>query len=69
MRLMTATLLILAAITFVSTVAGGLVAVRFRRILQYFFAFSSGALIGITFFDVLPEVYPLPAPLACPCVG
>jgi zinc transporter ZupT len=55
MRLMTTTLLILAAITFVSTVAGGLVAVRFRRILQYFFAFSSGALIGITFFDVLPE--------------
>lgn len=52
---MTPTLFILAGITFVSTVAGGLVAVRFRRILQYFFAFSSGALIAITFFDVLPE--------------
>jgi len=52
---MTPTLWILALITFVSTTAGGLVAVRFRRILQYFFAFSSGALIGITFFDVLPE--------------
>jgi uncharacterized membrane protein YccC len=50
MRLMTTTLLVLAAITFASTVTGGLVAVRFRRILQYFFAFSSGALIGITFF-------------------
>jgi zinc transporter ZupT len=34
---------------------GGLVAVKFRRVLQYFFAFSSGALIAITFFDVLPE--------------
>jgi zinc transporter ZupT len=52
---MTATLYILALITFVSTVTGGLVAVKFRRILQYFFAFSSGALIGITFFDILPE--------------
>ena len=52
---MTPTLLVLALVTFVSTVTGGLVAVRFRRILQYFFAFSSGALIAITFFDVLPE--------------
>ena len=52
---MTPILLVLAVITFVSTVAGGLVAVRFRGVLQYFFAFSSGALIGITFFDVLPE--------------
>ena len=34
---------------------GGLVAVKFRRVLHYFFAFSSGALIAITFFDVLPE--------------
>lgn len=48
-------LFILAFITFVSTMAGGLVAVRLRRVLQYFFAFSSGALIAITFFDVLPE--------------
>jgi ZIP family zinc transporter len=48
-------LFVLAFIAFVSTLAGGLVAVRFRGILQYFFAFSSGALIGITFFDVLPE--------------
>ena len=48
-------LFILAAVTFLSTMVGGLVAVKFRRVLQYFFAFSSGALIAITFFDVLPE--------------
>jgi zinc transporter ZupT len=52
---MTPILFVLAFITFLSTVAGGLLAVRFRRILQYFFAFSSGTLIAITFFDVLPE--------------
>jgi len=48
-------LFVLAAVTFLSTMVGGLVAVKFRRVLQYFFAFSSGALIAITFFDVLPE--------------
>ena len=48
-------LFILAAVTFVSTLLGGLAAVKFRKVLQYFFAFSSGALIAITFFDVLPE--------------
>jgi zinc transporter ZupT len=52
---MTPILFVLAFITFISTAAGGLVAVRFRGVLQYFFAFSSGALIAITFFDVLPE--------------
>jgi len=46
---------LLAFITFTSTMIGGLVAVRFKQVLQYFFAFSSGALIAITFFDVLPE--------------
>ena len=43
---------------------GGLVAVKFRRILQYFFAFSSGALIAITFFDVLPESLDIAGPVS-----
>lgn len=46
---------VLALVTFTSTMLGGLAAVKFRKVLQYFFAFSSGALIAITFFDVLPE--------------
>jgi ZIP family zinc transporter len=48
-------LFVIALVTFASTMIGGLVAVRFKKVLQYFFAFSSGALIAITFFDVLPE--------------
>ena len=52
---MNPTLLVLALITFISTLTGGFVAVKFRRVLQYFFAFSSGTLLAITFFDVLPE--------------
>ena len=53
---------ILAAVTFLSTMIGGLVAVKFKQVLQYFFAFSSGALVAITFFDVLPESLELAKP-------
>jgi zinc transporter ZupT len=56
-------LFVLAAVTFISTMVGGLVAVKFRRVLQYFFAFSSGALIAITFFDVLPESLEIAGPI------
>ena len=55
MQSMDPILYVLALITFASTMIGGLVAVKFRGVLQYFFAFSAGALIAITFFDVLPE--------------
>lgn len=41
--------------TFFSTLVGGLFAVRFRHVLPYFFAFSAGTLIGVSFFDLLPE--------------
>ena len=45
----------LALLTFVSTMVGGLIAVRYRNVLQYFFAFASGSLLAVTFFDILPE--------------
>jgi ZIP family zinc transporter len=45
----------LAAITFISTLTGGLIAVRYRKVLHYFFAFASGSLLAVTFFDILPE--------------
>lgn len=48
-------ILILASLTFLSTLLGGLLAVRFRRLMPYFFAFASGSLIAVTFFDILPE--------------
>jgi len=52
---MNPTLFALAFVTFLSTMVGGLLAIRFRRLLQYFFAFSAGTLIAVTFFDLLPE--------------
>ena len=50
-----AILIVLATITFFSTMIGGIVAVKYRRVLPYFFAFASGSLISIAFFDILPE--------------
>ncbi len=59
-------IILLAALTFISTIGGGLVAIRFRGVLQYFFAFSSGALLGVTFFDILPESLEIAAAASLP---
>jgi ZIP family zinc transporter len=45
----------LAFITFLSTLLGGILAIKFKKALPYFFAFASGTLIAVTFFDILPE--------------
>ena len=45
----------LAVMTFFSTLVGGSIAVRFRKFMPYFFAFASGSLIAVAFFDILPE--------------
>jgi ZIP family zinc transporter len=46
---------VLSASTFVSTLAGGYIAIRSRSRLRYFFAFSAGTLLAIAFADLLPE--------------
>lgn len=49
--------IILVGITFFSTLIGGMVVLRSRKLpLHYFFAFAAGALIGVAFFDILPEI-------------
>lgn len=45
----------LSASTFVSTFAGGYLAIRSQSRLRYFFAFSAGTLLAIAFADLLPE--------------
>lgn len=45
----------LAGLTFLSTLAGGTIAIKKRALLPFFFAFSSGALLSVAFFDMLPE--------------
>lgn len=46
---------IIAVITFVSTFLGGLFALRFKDRLHLLLGFSAGAVLGVAFFDLLPE--------------
>lgn len=48
-------LIALAFATFCSTLIGGLVAIKLRKVLHYFFAFAAGALVAVAFLDLLPE--------------
>lgn len=48
-------LLAIAAAAFVSTLAGGLLALRLHDKLHLILGFSAGAVIGVAFFDLLPE--------------
>lgn len=53
------TALLFAIVTFFSTLAGGLFALRFRDHLHLLLGFSAGVLIGVAFLDVLPEALEL----------
>ena len=46
---------VLVVITFFSTLFGGLLALKYKGSLPYFFAFASGSLIAVSFLDLLPE--------------
>jgi zinc and cadmium transporter len=54
---MNAVLLSLA--TFVSTLGGGLFALKFRDRLHFILSFTAGVLLGVVSFDVLPEIFRL----------
>jgi zinc transporter, ZIP family len=49
----------LASVTLISTGLGGMAALRFRDRLHLLLGFSSGAVIAVALFDVLPEVFAL----------
>jgi len=48
-------IIFLGLATFIATLAGGAVAIKFKRMLPFFFAFASGSLIAVAFLDLLPE--------------
>lgn len=52
---MNPTILILALVTFLSTLLGGLIIFKFRKNLHYFFAFAAWSLIAVALLDLLPE--------------
>lgn len=47
--------ILLAIITFLSTLFGGLIIFKFKKYLPYFFALAAGSLMSVAFFDILPE--------------
>ena len=53
--------IVVAVGTFVSTLAGGLVAFRFSDRLHIILSFSAGAVVAVAFFDLLPESMELAA--------
>ena len=48
-------IILIAIAAFISTLVGGLVALRFRDRLHLILGFSAGAVIGVAFFDLIPE--------------
>src|SRR5437867_9003598 len=53
------TLALIAFAAFCATIAGGLVALRFQDKLHLILGFSAGAVVGVAFFDLLPEALEL----------
>ncbi len=49
--------------TFVMTLLGGMFALRFKDRLHLILGFSAGAMLGVAFFDLIPEAISLAAPM------
>src|SRR5581483_3807935 len=49
--------LFLSFFTFLSTVIGGVFAVKNKNRLHYIMSFTSGVLLAVCFFDILPEAF------------
>lgn len=52
---------LLAGLTFLSTLFGGFLALRFRDKLHFVLAFAAGAVVATAMFEVLPEIVQLAA--------
>lgn len=53
------TAVLLSLTTLLSTLAGGLFALRYRDRIHYILAFTAGVLLGVVAFDILPETFAL----------
>lgn len=52
-------IILISLATFISTLLGGLFALRFKDRLHLILGFSAGAVIGVAFFDLIPEAIKL----------
>ena len=48
-------IILISIATFISTLLGGLIALRFKDKLHLILGFSAGAVLGVVFFDLIPE--------------
>lgn len=60
--------ILIAFATFLSTLLGGLFALRFKDKLHLVLGFSAGAVISVAFFDLMPESIELGAPFYEPAM-
>ncbi|HEX6818785.1 MAG TPA: ZIP family metal transporter [Ktedonobacterales bacterium] len=51
--------ILLTFLTFISTLLGGLFALRFQRFIPNILGFTAGVLVGLVSFDLLPEIFRL----------
>jgi zinc transporter ZupT len=52
-------IIILSFLTFLSTLAGGLFALKNKSKLHLIMSFTAGVIIGVVFFDLMPEIFKL----------
>jgi len=50
------TIITFSLLTFLSTLMGGLFAVKFKNKLHYIMSFAAGVLLGVVAFDIFPEI-------------
>lgn len=55
-------LILISILAFTSTLLGGIFALKFKDRLHLILGFSAGAVIGVAFFDLLPEAIELASP-------
>src|SRR5690349_5585810 len=55
--------------TFISTLGGGFLALRFSDRLHYILSFTAGVLLGVVSFDILPEIFSLASAHALDPIG
>ncbi len=49
--------ILISLASFITTLAGGLYALKYREKLHYIASFSAGVLLGVCFFDIVPEIF------------
>lgn len=53
------TAILLSFATFISTLLGGLFGIKYRKYIYFIISFTAGVLLGVVFFDILPEIFAL----------